>query len=95
MEFLDRFQNSQLHFMCFAFVLYFTQYIFVKAQADTLFIFFLIYFRVHVDFYGAKWASRNVALLATTVELTTARNATLVQAAITPWVWMGWRGRLY
>jgi hypothetical protein len=39
MEFLDRFQKSHLHFMCFAFVLYFTQYTFFKAQDDTLFSF--------------------------------------------------------
>lgn len=37
MDFFDRFQNFQLHFTCFVLVLHFTQYIFVKAQADTLF----------------------------------------------------------
>ena len=46
--------------------------------------FLLIYFRVHVTFCGTKWVSRNVALLATTVEITTARSATLVQAAVAP-----------
>ena len=32
MEFLDRFQNSQLHFVCFALVLHFTQHISVKHR---------------------------------------------------------------
>ena len=39
MEFLDRFLISRLHFTCFAFLSFCIEYTFVKAQADTLFIF--------------------------------------------------------
>jgi hypothetical protein len=55
MEFLDRLQNSQQYFMCFACVLFVTQYKFVMAQVDTLFI--LIYFRAHMTFYDTKSVS--------------------------------------
>lgn len=49
MEFLDRFQNSQLHFVCWVFVLHFTPHI--RQGTGRYAVYFLfVYFRVHVIF---------------------------------------------